>query len=63
MELALDRRMFRPASRAAMSLSAKTRLTPVWASSKLPRTAYTATLAPSWVAICSRWISLVPPVG
>ena len=43
--------------------SEKMRLTPVCASSKLPRTAYTATLAPSCVAICKRWISLVPPVG
>ena len=63
MELALDRRISRFASSAAMAVSPKTFFTPVWASSKLPRTAYTATLLPSCVAICRRWISLVPPVG
>jgi len=63
MEFALERRMLRCSSSAAMALSPNTFFTPVWASSKLPRTAYTATLAPSCVAICKRWISLVPPVG
>ena len=42
---------------------AKRCFTPVWQSSKLPSTAWTATLEPCWVAICSRWIWLTPSTG
>ena len=57
MELALDSRKgsFFPWQ------AVKICFTPVWASSKLPRTAHTATLFPSWVTICARCTWLTPP--
>ena len=64
MELALDRRMPRFSSSAATAASPKTFLTPVWASSKLPLHGVDLQRCrPAWVAICRRWISLVPLVG
>ena len=50
MELAEDSRK----GRAFPWQAAKMFFTPVWASSKLPRTAHTATLEPSWVTIWAR---------
>ena len=44
----------RPAPPGQLS-SEKMRLTPAWASSKLPMTAQTPTFSPSWVTICSSW--------
>ena len=41
----------------------KMRFTPVWASSKLPRTAATATFLPRWVIIWRSCILLTPPSG
>ena len=60
MELAEDRNQPRCESSAANALSPKICLTPVCASSKLPRTALTATLLPVCVTICRRWISDTP---
>ena len=42
---------------------AKIFLTVLCTSSKLPSTAATATLRPSWVAICRYWMSLTLPCG
>ena len=39
------------------------RLTSVWASSKVPRIAQTATFEPTWVTICRRWMSDTLPYG
>ena len=64
MEFALDRAMASSASScSAKASSENTRFTPVWQSSKLPRTAQTRTLSPVVVTICLRWMSLTPPSG
>ena len=46
-----------------MDTSEKIRLTPAWASSKLPTTAHTPTLAPSWVSIWVSWTWETPSLG
>ncbi len=63
MELADEKTMPLAASLSRSAASLNRALTPVWQSSKLPRTATTRVLAPSVVAICRRWISLTPPWG
>ena len=64
MELALDSATPWAASRrSANAASENTFLTPVWQSSKLPRTAHTCTFSPVCVTICLRWMSLTPPSG
>ena len=63
MEVAEERKHPRFSSSSRMAGSEKMRLTPFWASSKLPYTAHTPTLSPSWVTICSLWISLTPSLG
>ena len=64
MELALERAMrYSSSNFSANFSSAKACLTPVWQSSKLPRTAHTCTLSPVVVTICLRWMSLTPPSG
>ena len=63
MELAEESRTPFPCSKPSRSTWAKMRFTPVWASSKFPRTAQTQTLSPSWVAIWACWTGLTPPWG
>ena len=64
MEFALESATEQPSmSSAAKASSPNTRFTPVWQSSKLPRTAHTCTLPPVVVTICLRWMSLTPPSG
>ena len=53
MELAEERKYPRRASFSRRASSEKSRFTPFWASSKLPFTAQTPTLPPSWVTIWS----------
>ena len=63
MELAEDRKKPLSARVARMDSSEKMRFTPAWASSKLPTTAQTPTLAPSWVTIWVSWTLDTPSVG
>ena len=63
MELALERRVFACAAQRCSRSSAKMALTPVCASSKLPRTAQTQTFPPRWVCICAFCTSLTPSSG
>ena len=53
-------RAFSPSSPES---AAKALFTPLWQSSKLPRTAQTVTFAPSWVTICARCTAETPPCG
>ena len=50
-------------SSARISGSVKILLTPVWASSKLPRMAQTERFSPSWVVICRFCMGLTPSSG
>ncbi len=64
MEFALDSATWWPSMNSAANASSpNTRFTPVWQSSKLPRTAHTCTFWPVVVTICLRWMSLTPPSG
>ena len=64
MEFALDKvTLCSESSFSAYASSPKTFFTPVWQSSKLPRTPQTCTLSPVVVTICLRWMSLTPPSG
>ena len=61
MEFAEERRQ--PAGSASPFRAAKARLTPVWQSSKLPRTAQTFTFAPTCVTICAFCTGETPASG
>ena len=64
MEFALESAILRSSiSSRANASSPNTFLTPVWQSSKLPRTPQTDTFEPVVVTICLRWMSLTPPSG
>ena len=53
----------RARSSSSPASAAKARFTPVWQSSKLPRTAQTVTFCPSCVSICARCTFDTPPCG
>ena len=62
-EFALESEIPRRRSSSSPASAAKACFTPVWQSSKLPRTAQTVTFLPSCVTIWARWIALTPPWG